>query len=35
VGEKITVTSGPNRGNQIIFMATPEGVIFEFIQLGE
>lgn len=32
-GEKIIVSAGPNQGNQIIYMATPEGVIFEFTQL--
>lgn len=35
MGEKITVTAGPNRGNRIIFMATQEGIIFEFAQTGQ
>jgi catechol 2,3-dioxygenase-like lactoylglutathione lyase family enzyme len=34
VGEKITVTNGPNKGNQIIYLASPEGVVFELTQLA-
>lgn len=33
IGQKITVNAGPNQGNQILYLSTPEGVILEFTQL--
>ena len=35
VGEKIVVAAGPNRGNQIIFLATPEGIILELTEIAK
>lgn len=32
VGEKIVVNAGPNQGNQIIYLATQEGIIIELTQ---
>ncbi len=32
VGKMIVVNSGPNKGNKIIYLATPEGVIIELTQ---
>ena len=32
VGQMITVNAGPNKGNKIIYLATPEGVIIELTQ---
>lgn len=34
VGEMITVSAGPNKGNKIVYLATPEGIIIELTQKG-
>ncbi|WP_320122761.1 VOC family protein [uncultured Sphaerochaeta sp.] len=32
IGELITVGNGPNKGNQIIYLCTPEGIVIELTQ---
>jgi len=32
IGEKISVNAGPNKGNQILYMTSSDGIIFEFTQ---
>lgn len=32
VGQMIVVNAGPNKGNKIVYLATPEGVIIELTQ---
>ncbi len=32
VGQLITVNAGPNKGNKIVYLATPEGIIIELTQ---
>jgi len=32
VGKMIVVNAGPNKGNKIVYLATPEGVIIELTQ---
>lgn len=31
-GEEITVSAGPNKGNKILFLRTPEGVVLELTE---
>ena len=32
VGEIITIDAGPNRGRQVVYLASPYGLLIEFIQ---
>lgn len=32
LGEMITVNAGPNKGNKIVYLATPDGIIIELTQ---
>lgn len=32
IGDLISVGSGPNKGNQIIYLSTPEGIVIELTQ---